>query len=90
MAKVVGFLVAIAALLSISVWQFREAQRLERILGSKVGFLQAAGAFKLRLIQRDRASYPDEWHRGARKMRAADAIRVTALLILVALFAWSM
>ena len=89
MTKALGFLVAVAVFVGTSAWQFREAGRLERILGSEVGFLQAAGAFKLRSVQDDRASYPDEWHRGARRMAAADAVRVAALLVIFALVAAS-
>jgi len=89
-AKAFGFLVAITVFLGVSVWQFREAQRLERMLGSDVGFFQASGAFKLRSNQHDRASYPHEWHKGSRRMGAADAVRLAALLSLLALIAASL
>ena len=85
-AQLIAGLAALFFVLGLTVWEFREAKRLEALLGQNVGWLRAAGALKLRILDERRGEYPAEWHDGVRRLHTVSVLRVLAALSALASF----
>ena len=85
--RLIAGIASLFLVLLLTLWEFREAKRLEALLGHNVGWLQAAATLRLRFVDERRGEYPAAWHRGVRRLQAANLLRVLAAFVALVLFA---